>query len=58
MKPTCRKRRFRDKVAADLAITKRQRNDQRRERTEVRSYLCPSCHKWHLTSMSKADVTC
>lgn len=46
----CRKHGFRDRVAAELAIARRQFSDQRREKTEKRAYHCPNCKRWHLTS--------
>lgn len=47
----CRKRRFRDEVAAKLALaTIGRRDNAARPKTERRAYPCPSCRGWHLTS--------
>lgn len=43
------KRRFRDRVAALLALAEIARADGER-REEVRAYRCPECRGWHLTS--------
>ena len=49
-----RKVMFRDRIAAEMVILRRQGSDQARARTEGRSYLCRFCHRWHLTSQPKA----
>lgn len=47
----CRKRRYRDFIAADLALAEVQAKDRAdRPKTEKRVYLCPNCNGWHLTS--------
>jgi len=46
----CRKIRYRDEIAAKLALLKTARKDQRRQKTEKRAYHCPKCRGWHLTS--------
>jgi hypothetical protein len=47
----CSKRRYRDRIAALLALASVQRKDgSRRPKTEQRAYRCPDCHGWHLTS--------
>lgn len=44
----CRKRRkFRDRIAADLTLA----TLQHKGRDEQRSYYCSQHHAWHLTSM-------
>ena len=50
----CRKTRYRDEIAARLAlahITHADRTD--RPKTETRAYLCERCHGYHLTSQEK-----
>ncbi|MGK5557595.1 hypothetical protein ACSNOI_38905 [Actinomadura kijaniata] len=43
--------RFRDRIAATLALATIQRNDRPgRDKLEARVYRCPSCAGWHLTS--------
>ncbi|GAA1593756.1 hypothetical protein GCM10009678_89940 [Actinomadura kijaniata] len=43
--------RFRDRIAATLALATIQRNDRPgRDKLEARVYRCPSCGGWHLTS--------
>ena len=51
----CRKVRYRDDFSSQLALWKiiRQRNDQLRAKRPVRSYACPYCKGWHLTSQRK-----
>jgi hypothetical protein len=45
------KRRYRDKVAALLAMAEAQRKDgARRAKMERRAYRCPKCRGWHLTA--------
>lgn len=47
---TCQKVRYRDRVAALLALASTGRADQRRDKNEKRAYRCPRCNGWHLTS--------
>lgn len=48
---SCGKTRYRDRIAALLALSKiARRDDTRRPKTEQRAYPCPRCHGWHLTS--------
>ena len=48
---TCRKVRYRDEIAAKLALASVQRIDgSRRSKVECRTYRCPRCKGWHLTS--------
>lgn len=48
---TCRKLRYRDRIAAQLALAQVIRQDKpHRQKTEARAYRCPSCRGWHLTS--------
>lgn len=47
----CSKQRFRDEIAAKLALAEIQRKGKgSREKTEQRAYRCPDCRGWHLTS--------
>ena len=47
----CRKFRYRDEIAAKLAMAgARRRDGSRRARLEVRAYRCERCKGWHLTS--------
>lgn len=48
----CHKYRFRDEIAAQLAIAKsRMKNNKKRR--EERHYYCESCKAWHITSTPK-----
>ncbi|MEQ3540054.1 hypothetical protein WHI96_14590 [Pseudonocardia tropica] len=47
---SCGKRRFRDRIAADLALARIRCSGAARYRDPVRSYACPVCRGWHLTS--------
>lgn len=51
MKPGCpsSKRRYRDEIAAKLALAELDRKDKAGH-TERRAYRCPQCGGWHLTS--------
>lgn len=47
----CAKRRYRDQIAANLALaTITQRDNTTRPKNEARAYYCRPCHSWHLTS--------
>ncbi|MDR3084300.1 MAG: hypothetical protein LBV60_25870 [Streptomyces sp.] len=48
---TCQtgKQRFRDRLAAQLALV-RIGNSNSSRRRETRAYRCPHCRGWHLTS--------
>jgi len=46
---SCRKARYRDEIAAKLALAKVQRQDKPGH-TERSAYRCPDCNRWHLTS--------
>lgn len=49
--PTCTKVRYRDRIAALLALANaRHRDGSRRAKLEQRAYRCPACRGWHLTS--------
>jgi hypothetical protein len=50
---TCSKIRYRDRVAALLALASTARNEQRREKNEKRAYRCDRCRGWHLTSQER-----
>jgi len=53
VKGKCRKRRYRDRIAAEFALSNiRHRDSAGREKQEQRSYQCPRCRGWHLTSMA------
>lgn len=53
-KRPCKKYKYRDEIAAKLALARIARQDKTyRSKIECRAYKCPSCHKWHLTSMEK-----
>lgn len=43
---------FRDRIAADTALARRRAKDM----GEIRSYQCPLCGRWHLTSQPKGRV--
>ena len=51
----CRKRKFRDEVAAKLALATIHRKDNaNRADREQRAYRCPECRgAWHLTHQEK-----
>jgi hypothetical protein len=46
----CKKIRYRDRVAALLALASTGRRHERRHKEEKRAYHCPACRGWHLTS--------
>ena len=51
---TCAKFRYRDEIAAKVALARAQRKDgSKRPKTEKRAYKCPKCRGWHLTSKEK-----
>lgn len=51
MNGTCAKVRYRDEIAAQLALATVARQDKTaRPKTERRAYRCPKCTGWHLTS--------
>ena len=47
----CKKRRYRDSIAAKLALTQVSAKDHRRIKTEKRIYYCRLCSGYHLTSV-------
>ncbi len=53
-KTTCVKASFARKVDADWMIDKLVKTSKR-ARIPVRSYLCPKCHLWHITSQDRDD---
>ena len=54
MKATCTKRKFRDEIAAKLALANVQHRDSsQRPKCESRAYYHPVCKRWHLTSMPR-----
>jgi len=47
----CFKVRYRDEIAAKLALATIQNQDKAsRPKAERRAYFCPDCRGWHLTS--------
>ena len=54
----CRKVRFRDKVAALIALSRADLKAKRgnTNRRETRAYRCPHCAGWHLTSKEVRDA--
>lgn len=46
----CKKRKFKDKISAMLALAQC-KNAKSGRRQETRFYYCKECHAWHLTSM-------
>ena len=53
---TCAKRRYRDEIAAKLALARITAHGEAREKTPQRAYRCPACRGWHLTSQSKVSA--
>lgn len=52
--PGCRKRRYRRRVDALIALANIQWHDKStRAKQEQRAYHCLSCHGWHLTSQRR-----
>lgn len=54
-KNVCKKVYFGTMEEADKHIAKLQK-ESKREKVPVRSYLCPKCNCWHLTSWSAPDI--
>ena len=50
---TCSKRKFRDQIAAKLALSRIKTTGEAREKTPRRAYRCPNCRAWHLTSIGR-----
>lgn len=51
---TCRKTRYRDRIAAINVLAMIQRTDgPGRPKLERRAYRCPNCRAWHLTSQRR-----
>jgi hypothetical protein len=46
----CAKRAYRDEIAAKVAMARIAQVGEAREKAPARSYRCPRCHRWHLTS--------
>lgn len=54
MNGRCSKFRYRDRIAAELALASLGREDNTaRPKTEQRAYWCPKCTGWHLTSQQR-----
>jgi hypothetical protein len=50
----CEKVRYRDRIAALLAMAKTQHQDKsHRAKVEARAYYCAGCKGWHLTSKKR-----
>ena len=47
---SCVKRRYRDEATAELALARIREAGDAREKTPQRTYRCPRCRGWHLTS--------
>ncbi|MGY5099655.1 hypothetical protein [Streptomyces sp. 900105245] len=47
---SCGKVWFADRIAADLVLAVIRSRGEARAKEPVRSYRCPRCHGWHLTS--------
>lgn len=52
---TCRKIRYRDEIAANLALAKLQRQGKTGH-DETRAYRCEKCGGWHLTSQKRGKL--
>lgn len=50
----CTKRRYRDRVAAELALATIRRRDDGKH-VERRIYFCDDCHAFHLTSQTLGE---
>jgi hypothetical protein len=48
---SCGKRWYDDRIAADLALARIRTWGRALSKEPVRSYLCPGCGGWHLTSV-------
>lgn len=46
----CGKVRYRDRIAAELALAKIQHQGHRQGKEEKRAYRCAGCRGWHLAS--------
>ena len=46
----CTKRRYRDEATAEHALARIRDAGDAREKTPQRTYRCPRCRGWHLTS--------
>lgn len=54
----CRKFRYRDRIAALLALAKvRSQDKPHRAKLEARAYRCPQCYGWHLTAKPEWRAT-
>lgn len=51
--PCAPKIRYRDRIAALIALESTRRRGHRRPKNEVRAYRCRHCAGWHLTSQPK-----
>lgn len=50
MDKVCKKRGYKDKIKAMMALASCRKQTAYGDRHECRVYLCPICHQWHLTS--------
>lgn len=56
MSAKCAKKRYRDRVAALLALANTQFKDSSsRAKIETRAYKCDACVGWHITSKKKRE---
>lgn len=52
--PKCQKVKYRDRIAALLAMASVKRQDKsHRSKVEARAYFCAKCRGWHLTSQKR-----
>lgn len=51
----CKKTSFGTKAFADEYLAKIER-ESKRPKIPIRSYLCPKCNNWHLTSWEAVDI--
>ena len=52
----CKKVKFINQEFADSYVAKLQKTSKR-NRKPIRSYLCPKCNVWHITSAEEKDLT-
>ncbi|GLY19727.1 hypothetical protein Kisp01_67410 [Kineosporia sp. NBRC 101677] len=52
----CGKRYFDDRIAADFSLATIRAKGAALQKDPVRSYACPRCHGWHLTSVRDERV--
>lgn len=52
----CSKIGYKDKIGAMFALSQTRSQTAQGNRQEKRVYLCPICHKWHLTSHDRRSL--